>query len=68
MNSSEYRAEIAALGLSQVGAAVLGISERTSRRYAANGVPEKHAAWLKERMKAYAAKLTKENGEWRIER
>ena len=40
MTPTAYRAAIAALNLSQVGAAkALGINERTSRRYAANGVP-----------------------------
>lgn len=53
MNSSDYRAELAALGLTQVGAVVLGISERTSRRYAAKGVPEKHSAWLREQINKF---------------
>ncbi len=40
MTPETYRATIAALGLSQVGAAkALGINERTSRRYARDGVP-----------------------------
>lgn len=53
MNTDEYRSAIAALGLSQVGAAkALGIHERTSRRYALKGVPEKHSAWLREKLTA----------------
>lgn len=47
MTNEEYRAEIAALGLSQVGAAkVLGIGERTSRRYASQGVPERLSPYI----------------------
>jgi hypothetical protein len=57
MNRAEYRAAIAALGLSQVGAAVaIGVTERTSRRYAAHGVPEKHSAWVREKLAAFAIK------------
>lgn len=55
MTTDEYRTAIAALGLSQVGAAkVLGIHERTSRRYALQGVPEKHAAWLRDKLSDYS--------------
>lgn len=55
MNRDQYRAEIAALNLSQRAAArVIGIHERTSRKYAAHGVPEKHSAWVREKLKAYA--------------
>ena len=40
MTPAEYRTLIAALGLSQVGAArVLGIDPRTSRRYALGETP-----------------------------
>jgi len=40
MTANDYRAAILALGLSQVKAGeALEISERTSRRYAATGVP-----------------------------
>jgi transcriptional regulator with XRE-family HTH domain len=35
MNATEYRAALARLGLTQVGAArIMGVGERTSRRYA----------------------------------
>ncbi len=38
MTAEEYRAALAALGLSQVGAApVLGVSPRTAQTYAAEG-------------------------------
>ncbi len=54
MNNTEYRAAIAALGLSQVGAATaIGVTERTSRRYAAHGVPEKHSAWVRDKLADY---------------
>lgn len=57
MNNTEYRQAIAALDLSQIRAAkVLGVTERTSRRYAATGVPEKTAAWVREKLAAYARK------------
>jgi hypothetical protein len=47
LTNAEYRAEIAALGLTQVGAAkALGIGERTSRRYAAKGVPERLSPYI----------------------
>lgn len=40
MTANEYRAAILALGLSQVKAGeALEISERTSRRYARDGIP-----------------------------
>lgn len=55
MTSDKYRAAITALNLSQRAAAkVIGIHERTSRKYAAHGVPEKHSAWLREKLKSYA--------------
>lgn len=54
MTNTEYRAAISALGLSQVGAAVaIGVTERTSRRYAAHGVPEKHSAWVRDKLADY---------------
>lgn len=59
MTSEQYRQALTALGLTQVGAAqALGFGERTSRRYAAQGVPEKHSAWLREKLEQF--KLTKE--------
>jgi hypothetical protein len=55
MTNTEYRAAIAALGLSQIGAAkAIGVTERTSRRYAATGVPEKHSAWVRDKLKAFS--------------
>ena len=57
MTNTEYRTAIAALGLSQVGAAVaIGVTERTSRRYAAQGVPEKHSAWVRDKLADYQNK------------
>ncbi len=57
MLPNEYRTAIAALGLTQLGAAkALEIGLRTSRRYAAQGVPEKHSAWVREKLAAYARK------------
>lgn len=57
MTRDEYRAGILALGLNQTTAAkALGFGERTSRRYAAQGVPEKHSAWVQNKMADYAAK------------
>lgn len=68
MTPDKYRAEIAALNLSQRAAArIIGIDERTSRKYAKNGVPERSVAFVSKKLKAYAAKLTKENGEERDE-
>lgn len=55
MTPETYRASIAALGLSQIKAAgVIGVTERTSRRYAANGVPEKISAWVEGKLNAFA--------------
>lgn len=54
MTPCEYRASISALGLSQIRAAgVIGVTERTSRRYAAHGVPEKHSAWVRDKLADY---------------
>jgi hypothetical protein len=54
VTNTEYRAAITALGLSQIGAAkAIGVTERTSRRYAATGVPEKHSAWVRDKLAAY---------------
>jgi hypothetical protein len=54
MNSTDYRAAIAALNLSQRAAArVIGVNERTSRTYAAHGVPEKHSAWVRDKLADY---------------
>jgi hypothetical protein len=54
MNSTDYRAAIAALNLSQRAAArVIGVNERTSRTYAAHGVPEKHSAWVRDKLAGY---------------
>jgi hypothetical protein len=62
MTNTEYRAEIAALGLSQIGAAkAIGVTERTSRRYAATGVPEKHSAWVREKLKAFSMEKERED-------
>jgi hypothetical protein len=50
-----YRASIAALNLSQRAAArVIGVNERTSRTYAAHGVPEKHSAWVRDKLADHA--------------
>lgn len=54
MTPDTYRAAIAALNLSQRAAArVIGVNERTSRTYAAHGVPEKHSAWVRDKLAAY---------------
>ena len=54
MTSEQYRDRIAALNLSQRAAArVIGVNERTSRTYAAHGVPEKHSAWVRDKLAAY---------------
>jgi len=54
MTPDNYRAAIAALNLSQRAAAkVIGVNERTSRTYAAHGVPEKHSAWVRDKLAAY---------------
>lgn len=54
MMNTDYRAAIAALNLSQRAAArVIGVNERTSRTYAAHGVPEKHSAWVRDKLAAY---------------
>jgi hypothetical protein len=59
MTPDTYRAAIAALNLSQRAAArVIGVNERTSRTYAAHGVPEKHSAWVRDKLAAY------ETSEW----
>jgi hypothetical protein len=56
MNAPEYRVAIAALNLSQRAAArVIGVNERTSRTYAAQGVPEKHSAWVRDKLADHAA-------------
>lgn len=54
MTPDTYRAAIAALNLSQRAAArVIGVNERTSRTYAARGVPEKHSAWVRDKLADY---------------
>lgn len=56
MTSEQYRDRIAALNLSQRAAArVIGVNERTSRTYAAHGVPEKHSAWVRDKLADHAA-------------
>jgi hypothetical protein len=56
MTPDTYRAAIAALNLSQRAAArVIGVNERTSRTYAAHGVPEKHSAWVRDKLADYQA-------------
>jgi hypothetical protein len=56
MTPDNYRFAIAALNLSQRAAArVIGVNERTSRTYAANGVPEKHSAWVRDKLANHAA-------------
>lgn len=53
MTPAEYRAALARLGLSIVGAAeALGIGKRTSQRWAADGVPEKMVPYLEQRLNA----------------
>lgn len=48
MTANQYRAALAKLGLTQVGAAkAFGIGERTSRRWAKYGVPAKPAVLLR---------------------
>lgn len=60
MTPTQYRTRIAALGLSQIKAAgVIGVTERTSRRYAANGVPEKISGWVEGKLNAFAAANTR---------
>jgi hypothetical protein len=55
MTPDTYRAAIAALNLSQRAAAkVIGVNERTSRTYAAHGVPEKHSAWVRDKLADHA--------------
>jgi hypothetical protein len=55
MNALEYRDRIAALNLSQRAAArVLGINERTSRRYALKGVPDVSDAGIITKLKAFS--------------
>jgi hypothetical protein len=55
MTPDTYRARIAALNLSQRAAArVLGINERTSRRYALRGVPDVSDAGVIQRLAAWA--------------
>jgi len=54
MTPANYRTAIAALNLSQRAAAkVIGVNERTSRTYAAHGVPEKHSAWVRDKLADY---------------
>lgn len=54
MTPDTYRAALAALNLSQRAAArVIGVNERTSRTYAAHGVPEKHSAWVRDKLADY---------------
>jgi hypothetical protein len=54
MTPDAYRAAIAALNLSQRAAArVIGVNERTSRTYAAHGVPERHSAWVRDKLADY---------------
>jgi len=56
VTSEQYRDRIAALNLSQRAAArVIGVNERTSRTYAAHGVPEKHSAWVRDKLADHAA-------------
>lgn len=50
MNSTDYRAALASLGLSQAGAAkLLGVNERTSRRWAIGElvIPVPVGRWLR---------------------
>ena len=48
MTAREYRAALAALGLTQVGAArLLGVNDATSRRWAKHGVTGTAAVLLK---------------------
>ena len=48
MTSTEYRAALESLGLSQVGAArFLGVHEVTGRRWAKDGPPEPVARFLR---------------------
>jgi len=55
MKAETYRARIAALNLSQRAAArVLGINERTSRRYALRGVPDVSDAGVIQKLALWA--------------
>lgn len=52
MTPAQYRAALQRLGLSIVGAAdLLGISRRTSQRYAAEGVPRLSVPYVEQRLK-----------------
>lgn len=56
MTANEYRQAIADLGLSQIKAAkVIGVTDRTSRRWAKSGAPE----YAAQRLSEYKAKLAK---------
>ena len=58
MTPAQYRAALARLGLSIVGASdLLGISRRTSQRYAAEGVPKIAVPYIKQRLKAARDRL-----------
>lgn len=67
MTPEIYRAEIAALELSQRAAArIIGIDERTSRRYAKLGVPARSEAFVREKLEVWAESfrlMTKEEEE-----
>jgi len=64
MTPDTYRATIAALNLSQRAAAkVIGIDERTSRKYAKNGVPERSVPFVKSKLDAYGASMQKQSEE-----
>ena len=55
MKAETYRDRIAALNLSQRAAArVLGINERTSRRFALKGVPDVSDAVIITKLKAFS--------------
>lgn len=60
MTPDEYRTAIAALKLSQRAAArVLGVDERTSRRYALKGVPARSEAFVRDKLDGWADMFAK---------
>ena len=64
MTPDAYRTTLAALNLSQRAAArVIGIDERTSRKYAKNGVPERSVPFVKSKLDAYGAIMKKQSEE-----
>lgn len=64
LTPDQYRALLTDLNLSQRAAArVIGIDERTSRKYAKNGVPERSLPFVKSKLDAYKARMTEQSEE-----